>query len=267
MSTEKHARRYAIISGKGGVGKSVITANLAAAFAEAGQRTLVIDADLGLANIDVLLGENPAGSIQDILAGDHELDEVVVRTRAGFDLLPAGSGVFGNGLLTPVLADRVTELLRTLDSSYDSILIDAGAGIGEVVLFFARMADEIVLVVTPEPTSLMDAYATIKILALRHGRFDFRLVVNQTDPSQPEYAGIRIAGHLQQVVSKFLSAEGGSPIRLHFTGSLPKDPAVCRSIRMQRLLVEVDPKAAVASMMPRLAESLRAAPVPSPYPQ
>jgi flagellar biosynthesis protein FlhG len=261
MGNESRARRYAVVSGKGGVGKSVITANLAAAFTEAGQRTLVIDADLGLANLDVILGVNPTGTIQDVLGGHRSIEEVLVRTRAGFDLLPAGSGMLENSLLTPELAGGLRGLLDSLETRYDSILFDAGAGIGEVVLFFARIADEIVLIVTPEPTSLMDAYATIKILALRFGCQDFRLVVNQVDPQRPEESGNRIALHLQQVVSRFLSVEGGPQVRLHLAGSLPRDPLVSRSISRQMLLTEMDPLAPVTSALPRMAACLRSAPV------
>jgi flagellar biosynthesis protein FlhG len=264
MGSERRARRYAVISGKGGVGKSVITANLAAAFASAGQRTLVIDADLGLANLDVMLGLNPTGTIQDVLAGSLAIDKVLVPTRAGFDLLPAGSGTLENSLLTPELATSLRQLLDTLEFRYDAILFDAGAGIGEVVLFFARLADEIVLVVTPEPTSLMDAYATVKILSLRFGCTDYRLVVNQADPHCPEKSGAMIATHLQQVVSRFLSVDGGIPVRLHLTGTLPKDPAVSRSISRQRLLSESDPEAPVTSVIPRLVESLRTEPPARP---
>ncbi len=257
MSSERQARRYAIISGKGGVGKSVIAANLAAVFASAGQRTLVIDADLGLANLDVLLGVNPTGTIQDVLTGSRSIDQVLVRTRAGFDLLPAGSGTLEDSILASCLAAGLGQMLDQLGSRYDAIIFDAGAGIGEVVLFFARLADEIVLVVTPEPTSIMDAYATVKILSLRFGCLDYRLVVNQADPNCPEESGALIASHLQKVVSRFLSVEGGLQVRLHLAGALPKDPAVSRSVSLQRLLSESDPKAPVASFIPRLANCLR----------
>jgi flagellar biosynthesis protein FlhG len=265
MASELRARRYAVISGKGGVGKSVITANLAAAFSLAGQRTLVIDADLGLANLDVILGVNPTGTIQDVLAGNLAVEEALVHTRAGFDLLPAGSGTLENSLLTPTLASSLRKLIDTLELRYDAILFDAGAGIGEVVLFFARLADEIVLIVTPEPTSLMDAYATVKILARRFGCADFRLVVNQADPNCPEESGARVAKHLQQVVTRFLSADGALPVRLHHAGSLPKDPAVGRSISRQQLLAEIEPKAPVTALIPRLVESLRAEPLGRPH--
>jgi len=257
MSKQNRARRYAIVSGKGGVGKTMITANLAAALSRSGDRTLVLDADLGLANLDVLLGVAAPGSLLDVLSGRLAIRDAVVHTRAGFDLLPAGSGAFETTLLTPDLACNLESLLRDIESGYDAILFDAGAGIGEVVLFFARIADEVVLVVTPEPTSLMDAYATVKVLALRFGCTTFHLVVNQADPRHPERSGLNVANHLQQVVTKFIPAGEGPPIRLHLAGSLPTDPAVRKAISRQQLLMESEPNAPVACLFPRLAESLK----------
>jgi flagellar biosynthesis protein FlhG len=259
MEDNPRARRYAVVSGKGGVGKSVITANLAAAFAASGRRTLVLDADLSLANLDVILGIDARGSIQDVLTGRLTLDDALVRTRSGFDLLPAGSGLFESTQLTEDLAKALEELLAVLESRYDAILFDAGAGIGEVVLFFARIADEVVLVVTPEPTSLTDAYATVKVLSLRFGCRNFRVIVNQADPASPEDDGARITSHLQRVASRFLTA-GGMTVRLHFSGSLPADPSVSRAISRQQLLLESDPRSPAASLFPRLAEALFTAP-------
>jgi flagellar biosynthesis protein FlhG len=260
MGNDSRARRYAIVSGKGGVGKTVIAANLATALAGSGLRTLLVDADLGLANLDIIMGINPARTIQDVLAGNFSANEALVRTRGGFDLLPAGSGFFESTLLTPDLAASLENMLKGLDPRYDAVLFDVGAGIGDVVLFFARIADDVVLVVTPEATSLIDAYATVKILALRYGCKNFRLIVNQADPDRPEQSGKMVAARLQQIVSKFLSDKGGNPVRLHFAGALPVDPGIGRAISRQQLLVENDPHGLVASLFPRLAASLRAAP-------
>jgi len=263
MSPKPRARRYAIVSGKGGVGKTVITANLAAALAARGSRTLVVDADLGLANLDVILGLNPSGTLQDVLSGDLPVEEILLSTRGGFDLLPAGSGTMEATLLTPALAESVQAMLEKLEPSYDAILFDAGAGIGEVVLFFARLADEILLVVTPEPTSLMDAYATVKVLALRFGCNNFRLVVNQTNPRNPEQSGSLVADRLQQVISRFLSNESSKPVRIHLAGVLPSDPAIGRAIARQKLLQETEPSAPALSHIRRLAESLDSASQPA----
>jgi flagellar biosynthesis protein FlhG len=256
MPSEMPARRFAVISGKGGVGKTVITANLAAALATCGKRTLVLDADLGLANMDVILGLNAEGSIEDVLAGRMTEEEAIVHTRLGFDLLPAGSGLLESTLLTPDLTTSMESLLQRLESRYDAILFDVGAGIGEVVLFFARIADEVVVVVTPEPTSLMDAYALIKILSLRFACRNFRLVVNHADPSHPEHSGMVVAARLQQVVSRFLEESAGAQISIRLSGSLPTDPSVARAVSRQQSLAETDPMGPVASRIPRLAESL-----------
>jgi flagellar biosynthesis protein FlhG len=156
VAEEKRARRIAVVSGKGGVGKTVITANLAAALSSGGHRVLIVDADLGLANLDVILGIAPQFTIQDVLQGNQTLDKVLLSTKKGFDLLPAGSGLPEGTKLTPTLSKGLESLLSSLDHRYDVILFDAGAGIGDVVMFFANLADEILLVVTPEPTSLME---------------------------------------------------------------------------------------------------------------
>jgi len=256
MSSNQRARRFAIVSGKGGVGKTVITANLAAALARAGHRTLVLDADLGLANLDVMLGVDTTATLQDVLAGSCEIADALVQTRAGFALLPAGSGSLETTLLTPDLASSLQTILRQLESCYDVMLFDAGAGVGEVVLHFARIADEIVLVVTPEPTSLMDAYATVKILAVRFGCRHFRLIVNQVDPDRLEATGLTVARHLQRVAARFLSIEGSASVHIHHEGSLPSDPAVGRTISRRRLLLESEPSSPVALLIAQLADSL-----------
>jgi flagellar biosynthesis protein FlhG len=255
---KKRARRYAVISGKGGVGNTVITANVAAALAAAGKRTLVIDADLGLANLDVILGLSVSRSLHDVFQGIHGIDEVLVRAPGGFDLLPASSGLPEDAALTPLMAENLEHVVETLDTRYDMVMFDAGAGIGDLVRFFARLAHDILLVVTPEHTSLMDGYATMKILTKTHGRTEFYIVVNQVNPLQPEHAGAMVAEHLQKVASRFLAAEDGSPVRSHLIGSIPSDPAVPSAVSRQKLLKEIEPFAPSTRYIDRLAESLLA---------
>ncbi len=254
MATEpKRAHRIAVISGKGGVGKSVITANLAASLSSAGRRILVFDADLGLASLDVILGIDPQFTIYDALHRNVPLDEVLVSTSKGFDLLPAGSGLPEGALLTDILSENIESILTSLENRYDAILFDAGAGIGDIVLFFANLADEILLVVTPEPTSLMDAYATIKILHQTYGRTEFLLVVNQANPDCSRQVGESITGHLQSVISRYLEPERGNPIRLHLVGSIPVDPAVPHAIRQRQLLTETSPDSPSTCLVQDLA--------------
>jgi len=254
---ERRARRVAVLSGKGGVGKTVITANLAAGLAAGGERVLVVDADLGLANLDVLLGVIPKITIQDVLAGSHTLEEAILRTGEGFDLLPAGSGFTGGTSFTVGLAESMDGILGQVAERYDTILFDAGAGIGDVVLFFANLSDAILLVVTPEPTSLMDSYATVKVLKQLYGRSDFLLIVNQADPNCPDQVGASVATHLQTVVSRFLGTGAEDRVRLDLVGSIPVDPQIPRSISRRQLLRESSPQAPAASVLRRLADSVR----------
>jgi flagellar biosynthesis protein FlhG len=252
---KRQARRIAIMSGKGGVGKTVITANLAAALASKGQRILIVDADLSLANLDIILGLDPKFTIKEILNGARTPEEVIMHTDKGFDLLPAGSGMAEGTVLTLELAQKVESLLNELEFRYDTILFDAGAGIGDVVLFFAKLADEILLVVTPEPTSLTDCYATIKLLKQMHGRSDFLLLVNQANPDSPNQIGTSVAKHLQQVISRFIEPKGRQ-VNVQLIGSIPSDSAIPASIQRRQLLAHCNPQSPAAASMCNLADLL-----------
>ncbi len=254
VAEEKKARRITVISGKGGVGKTVITANLAAALASAGERILVVDADLGLANLDVILDIAPHFTIKDVLSGNCSVDEVLLPTQKGFDLLPAGSGLPEGTVLTPTLTKNLESLLDSLEYRYDAMLFDAGAGIGDVVLFFANLADEILLVVTPEPTSLMDSYATIKVLNRMYGRCEFLLVVNQANPACAGQVGTSVVNHLKNVISQFIESGGQDSVSIRLIGSIPLDPAIPRAIRHRQLLTEISPQAPSTCLMNHLAE-------------
>lgn len=250
---KKRARRIAVISGKGGVGKTVITANLAGRLSSIGRKILVIDADLGLANLDVILGVAPEFTFQDAIRGTHTLDEVLFPTPGGFDLIPAGSGIPEGAALSKVVSEGFESLLSSLEDRYDAILFDAGAGIGDVVLFFTGLADEILLIVTPEPTSLMDAYASIKVLNQVQGKTDFWLVVNQANPDCPDKTGESIANHLKTVAEKFMDSKDHPPVRIELIGSIPSDPTIPRSIRQRKLLMATSPEAPSANLMNHIA--------------
>jgi len=253
-AAEKKAHRIAVISGKGGVGKSVITANVAASLSQIGRKVLVIDADLGLANLDVILGISPQTTIYDALHGKCPLDEILMSTEKGFDLIPAGSGLPEGTILTRTIADRMEAFLRSLETRYDFILFDAGAGIGDIVLYFANIADTILLVVTPEPTSVMDAYATIKILNQTYHKNEFFLVVNQANPACSNKVGASIINHLQNVISMYIDTKQQCPVKLQLAGSIPADPAIPHSVMHRQLLSESSPQAPAASHMNNLAD-------------
>jgi flagellar biosynthesis protein FlhG len=256
MPIELKAKRYAVVSGKGGVGKSVITANLAAALSSSGQRVLVVDADLGLANLDVILGLNPAFTMLQVLKEKVALEEAILRAPGGFDLLAAGSGLIEGTYLSEALSGGLEPLLRSVESRYNFILFDVGAGIGDVVLFFAQLADDVMLVVTPEPPSLVDGYATIKILSSRFKRRELLLVVNQVDGNHPDQDGVSVTNNLQQVATRFLMSDGLPPVKLRLAASVPEDDSVSQALGRRQLLMQHFPQSPFAKSLRMLASYL-----------
>ena len=154
----------AVTSGKGGVGKTFVSANLAAALAKRGHKVLVLDADLGLANLDVVLNLYPKITLHDVFTGKATLEEAILPAPGGFSVLLAGSGLVEYSRLTSEVRNEFLRMMNSLVPNYDVVILDTGAGISDVVLFAVSLASEVLMVATPEPTSLTDAYATIKVL-------------------------------------------------------------------------------------------------------
>jgi flagellar biosynthesis protein FlhG len=234
----RQARITAVTSGKGGVGKTFLSANLAAAMARQGQKVLVLDADLGLANLDVVLNLFPKITLHDVFTGKNTLDSAIVEAPGGFSVLLAGSGMVEYSRLTPEVRDQLLAVIGQVRPRFDRILLDTGAGISDVVLYTVSLADDVVVVATPEPTSLTDAYATIKVLATMQGRRDLRLLVNQV--SRPG-EGRTIRGQLQQVVDRYVSPGLDAPVKLEFIGEIPVDNAVRDAVKRRQLLLECYP--------------------------
>jgi flagellar biosynthesis protein FlhG len=215
----------AVLSGKGGVGKSNLALNISFALSRKGAKVLLMDCDLGLANLDVLLGLTPTGNIQDILDSSLKAETVLVRVDQGLDLLPASSGVvesFNDQHLMPAL---LAEKLDKLVGRYDYVILDVGAGISPTVLNFAAMAMMRVLVVTPEPTSLTDSYALVKVLATRQGVRDHLVVVNQAESAKQEEMTYK---RLAAACSHFLNI---TPVHL---GGVHNDSNLSEAVRVQR---------------------------------
>src|ERR1700712_1967945 len=175
----RRARTMAITSGKGGVGKTFLSANLAAGLARRGRRVLVLDADLGLANLDVVLNLQPKITLHDVFTGKVHLEDAILPAPGGFSVLLAGSGLVEYSRLTPEVRDQLLRIIDTLAPRFDHIILHTGAGISDVVLYAVSLADEVIVLVTPEPTSMTDAYATIKVLATQQRRRGIKVVVNQ----------------------------------------------------------------------------------------
>lgn len=226
---------FAVTSGKGGVGKTFVTANLAAALAQRGRRVLIVDVDFGLANLDVVLNLYPKLTLHDVLCGRCTIDKALVQTPSGFFVLPAGSGVAEHARLTSDMRDQFVALLSELAPRFDVVLLDTSAGLSDMVLFAVSLAQEVLLVVTPEPTSLTDAYAVIKVLGTRQRRKSIRMVVNQVTRGGE---GLSITAQLQSVTDRFVKAanDQGAVSLIHM-GDIPADQAVKDAIMRRQLLM------------------------------
>jgi flagellar biosynthesis protein FlhG len=247
------ARITAVTSGKGGVGKTFISVNLAAALARQGRRVLVLDADLGLANLDVMLDLAPKITLHDVFTGKSSLEDAILPAPGGFSALLAGSGMVEYSRMTPEVRDQLLQVVDTVAPRYDHVILDTGAGISDVVLYAVSLADEVLVVVTPEPTSMTDAYATIKVLASTQARSLVKVVVNQT---RRHGEGRAVCLQLQQVVDRFVNPGLATPVRLDLMGQVPLDIAVRDSVLRRQLLLESLPGSPAALAVAAVATQL-----------
>ncbi len=246
-------RVICITSGKGGVGKTNITANLAYRLARRGSRVLILDADLNLANIDVLLGLTPRYNLQHVLAGQQTLADVLVRGPAGIAILPGSSGILELAELSESQKIYFLEEMESLGADLDFLLVDTAAGINNNVVYFNLAAHERLIVLSPEPTSLTDAYALIKVLSSRYDVKRFRILVNCAVNDREALGVFR---KLSMVADRYLDT-----ISLDFLGFLPRDNALPRAVRAQKLACEVYPSSPFAMAIDALAGQLREEPV------
>jgi len=240
-------RVVAVTSGKGGVGKSHVACNLALLAARTGRRTLLIDADLGLANADIILGIEPHRHLGHLLEGSVPLADVLASGPEGVQVLAASTGVQELTRLDDAQKLRLVTALDFIEDAFDLVIIDCGAGIGDNVLFFAGAAQEALLVISPEPTSLTDAYATVKVLSQQAGVEHFQVIVN---PVPSEAAGREVWERLTRVTDRFLAA------RVTYLGHVPRDENLQRALLAQRPLVQLYPRSPSSRALGALAERL-----------
>ncbi len=245
-------RAISITSGKGGVGKTNIVANLGFELSRAGKRVLILDADLGLGNLDILLGLTPRYNLSHVILGEKRIDEIVVEGPGGMKILPAASGIQE---LTRLSRDQKIGILYELDrllDSMDILLIDSAAGISANVLDFSVSAHETMVVVTPEPTSITDAYALMKVLALKYGEKRCRLIVNQ---AANDHEGREIFRQLNIVAEKFLDIE------VEYFGCILQDEIMTACVKQQRIVTQAFPESMAARGFRNLARKTAALPV------
>ncbi len=240
-------RVLSITSGKGGVGKTAVVSNIAVSLAKQGKKVLVIDADLGLANIDVVLGLSPPYNLNHFFSGERTLEEVLVEGPHGLKILPAGSGVQQYTRLDGQLKMRLIDSLDALDEHFDVVLIDTEAGISDNVTYFNVAAQDILVVTTPEPTAITDAYALMKLLSTQYHQKRFLLAVNSVRGADE---GLDVFEKLTMVSGRYLD------IFIDYLGCVPYDRKMHESVRQQQVMVDLYPDNKVAKAFNTLAAEL-----------
>jgi len=249
---EKRVKVISVTSGKGGVGKTNVVANLAFALTRMGKRVLVLDADMGLGNLDVMLGLTPKYNLQHVINGEIGISEVVLQGPGGMLILPASSGVQELTELTPQQKLNLLAELDKLDYAIDVMLIDTAAGISGNVMYFSTAAQDIIVVASPEPTSITDAYALMKVLYTRYGERHFKLLVNMVkDPVE----GREVYRKLAKAADRFLN------ISIDYIGYILKDRHVGMSVMEQKSVVELYPWAEASRCFTALAKTVEEWPV------
>ena len=237
-----------VTSGKGGVGKTNISVNLAYSLSRMGRKVVLLDADLGLANVDILLGLTPKMNLFHLFHEGVDLKQILMETPYGFSILPASSGISDMLALSTGQKLDLLEAMDYLEGKINYLIVDTGAGINDNVIYFNLAARERLLVLTTEPTSLTDAYALIKVMHLNHDVHRFRVVVNMAPSIKAAKA---VYAKLYAACDHFLSG-----ISLDFVGFVPADPAVKSAVIRQKPFCHLTPDSPAARKLVEMAETI-----------
>ena len=251
----KSVRVISVTSGKGGVGKTSVTVNLAVALARLGRQVLIWDADLGLANVDILLGLNSQYNINHLLNGDKTLEEIIIEGPEGVKIMPASSGIQEMAALSEGQKVRLLNEFDHYNLDLDFLLIDTGAGVSSNVMYFNMAAQECIIVVTPEPAPITDAYALIKIMTTKYHAKRFKILMNIVSSAEEAKAVFTL---LASIADKHLDS-----ISLDYLGYIPRDEYISRSIKRQRALLDLYPSSESSKFFNDLAERLINSPMNS----
>lgn len=243
----QRTRTISITSGKGGVGKTTLVTNMALSLAQQGKKVLILDGDLGMANVDIFFGARPQGNIHDILTGTKDMRDILMEVSKDVFLIPGGSGILEFNNLNHFERRAMVEAVASLPLGFDYLLIDTAPGIAENVLFLNSAAQIVSVVITPDPASFADAYALIKVLNQRYKVNRFSIICNQV---VDEADGLGLYKRFNDVVGKFLT------IGLDYWGSVPNDVVLKKATQMQRLIVRHDPSALSAQAIRKITQQI-----------
>ena len=246
-------RAIAVTGGKGGVGKTNVSVNLAVALADLGRRVMILDADLGLANIDVVLGLHPEYDLSHVLRGEKLLEEVVIEGPSGIKIVPAASGIRQMAELSQAEHAGLIRGFSDIGDDLDVLIVDTAAGISDTVISFSRAVQELIVVVCDEPASITDAYAMIKLLNREYGVSRFRILANMTRSAQE---GRDLYNKMCRVTDRYLD------VMLSYLGSIPYDESMRKAIKSQKPVVHAFPRCRAAQTLKNLAKKADNWPVP-----
>lgn len=254
MTQPRPVRVIAVTSGKGGVGKTNVSVNLGVALAEEGKHVMLMDADLGLANVDVMLGLHPEFDLSHVVNGERTLEEVIVQGPNGLQIVPASSGTKAMAELSPMEHAGVIRAFSELSHQLDVLIVDTAAGISDSVVSFSRASQEVIVVVCDEPASITDAYALIKLLSREYNIQRFRVLANMAHSAQE---GRELFAKIQRVTERYLD------VTLDFMGVVPYDDYLRKAVKRQKAVVEAYPRSRASMAFKTLAQKADKWPIPT----